>query len=267
MKKVLLVLSAVLLLTACSSNKPNAGTAKEKITIATSPDYAPYEFINPNAKAGELQYLGADIELAKYIAEAMGKELVIQAVDFTTIPSAVAAGKYDLGISGFTYEEPRAQIINFSNSYDNTESACQGILVKADKNDSYSSLEDFASSKLAVQNASAQLGYVNDQLPNAQQQLVASLNDAVLQLKADKVDGVAISCASGEAVASSNKDLVMSAAQFAINPDDGTMVVVAKENEDLLKEVNAIIETVKENGLYEKWLAEAKQQAADLGIE
>lgn len=267
MKKTLLVLLVALALTGCASKPSNGNTPKEKITVATSPDYAPYEFINPAAKAGELPYLGADIELAKYIADKLDKELVIQAVDFKTIPSAIAAGKYDLGISGFTYDGPRAEVVDFSNSYDSTESACQGLLVKADKKDTYKSLNDFANLKIAVQNASAQLGYVNEQLPNATQQLVASLNDAVLQLKSNKVDAVAISCAAGETVQASNKDLKLSPAQFEINPDDGTMVIVAKGNQDLLKEINDIIEQIKEEDLYTKWFEDAKKQAKDLGIE
>lgn len=263
MKKILMVLLVALALTGCAKND----SSKEKITIATSPDYAPYEFLNKDAKPGEIPYLGADIELAKYIAEKLGKELDIQAMDFTTIPSAIAAGKYDLGISGFTYEKPRAEIINFSKSYDSTESACQGILVKADKADSLNELSDFATLKIAVQNASAQLGYVDEQLPNATKQLVASLNDAILQLKTNKVDAVAISCAAGETVQSSNKDLKMSEAVFEINPDDGTMVIVSKKNEELLKQVNEIIDEVIAKDLYTKWFEEAQQQAKDLGIE
>lgn len=266
MKKLLMVFVAAIVLSGCST-KPTEGTGKEKLTVATSPDYAPYEFINPNAKDGELKYLGADIELAKYIAEKMDKELVIQAVDFTTIPSAIQAKKYDMGISGFTYDKPRAEIIDFSMAYDSTESACQGILLQKVNEDKYEKLSDLNDKKIAVQNASAQLTYVDEQLPGATKQMVASLNDAILQLKTGKVDAVAISCASGETVVSSNSDLVLSDINFEINPDDGTMVIVPKNSPELLEEVNKIIEEVKEQGLYQKWFEEAKEQAKELGIE
>ncbi len=262
MKKILLALVAIMVLTGCADSKDS-----NTLTVATSPDYPPYEFFNKNAGEGELPYLGADIELAKYVAEKLGKELVISAVEFKSIPTAIAAKKYDIGISGFTYEKERAEIIDFSISYDTSESACQGILVKKDKAAEYTSLEDFDSLKIAVQNASAQLGYVNEQLPNATVQLVANLNDAVLQLKTDKVDAVAISCASGTAQASANSDVVMSDIQFKVNPDDGTMIIVPKGSDDLLKQINTIIEEVKEKDLYTKWHQEAVQQAKELGLE
>lgn len=262
MKKLLIALVAVLVLTGCVSESD-----KDKLVIATSPDYAPYEFFNKNAGADELPYLGADIELAKYIAEKMGKELVIQAVEFESIPAAISAKKYDLGISGFTYETERAKVVDFSISYDSTESACQGLLVRQEDASKYKTLADFANLKIAVQNASAQLGFVNDQLPDATVQLVSSLNDGVLQLKTNKVEALAISCAAGTAQASANKDVVLSEANFEINEEDGTMVIAPKGSEKLLEEINAIIEDVKEQDLYTKWLEEARQQAKELGIE
>lgn len=263
MKKLLVLLAALLVVTGCASKSDGDNT----LTVATSPDYPPYEFHNKNAKDGELPYLGSDIELAKYIADKMGKELVIQAVEFPTIPAAISAKKYDLGISGFTYEAERAKQVDFSISYDTSESACQGILVKATNESKYNTLEDFANVKIGAQNASAQLGYVNEQLPDATQQLVSSLNDGVLQLKNDKIDALAISCASGESVVKSNSDLVLSEVKFAINPDDGQMVIVPKGSEELLKEINAIIEEINEKGLYVQWYEEAKIQAQELGLD
>ncbi len=260
MKKLILLAVALLALTACGS-KP-----EDTLTIATSPDYPPYEFIDPS-KTGQDKYMGADIELAKYIADKLDKKLVIEAVDFTLIPTGVAAKKYDLGISGFTYEAERAEVIDFSKPYDTSESACQGFLVKKDKASKYTELKSMETSKLAVQNASAQLGYVNEQLPQAEQQLVNDLNQAVLLLKSDKVDAIAISCASGESVTLTNPDLVVAEAKFALHEDDGTMVIAPKGSSELLDEINTIIEEVKSQGLYKKWLEEAIQYAKDNGIE
>ena len=47
-----------------------------KITMATSPDFAPFEF--KDISSGQVEYVGCDIELAKYIADKIGVELEIQ---------------------------------------------------------------------------------------------------------------------------------------------------------------------------------------------
>ena len=44
--------------------------AAGKITMGTSPDFAPWEF--KDVSSGTTEYVGADVELAKYIAEKLG---------------------------------------------------------------------------------------------------------------------------------------------------------------------------------------------------
>ena len=69
----------------CSGSKEEnkLETIKEKgvLVMATSPDFAPYEF--QDVSSGETKYLGAEIELGKYIAEQMGVELQLEAMDFS----------------------------------------------------------------------------------------------------------------------------------------------------------------------------------------
>lgn len=50
--------------------------AAGKITMGTSPDFAPWEF--KDVSSGTTEYVGADVELAKYIAEKLGVELEIK---------------------------------------------------------------------------------------------------------------------------------------------------------------------------------------------
>ena len=70
-----------------------------KLVLATSPDFAPLEF--EDLSSGEAQYVGSDIELAKYIAEKLGVELEISAMDFSAVQAAIPSGQADIAISGF----------------------------------------------------------------------------------------------------------------------------------------------------------------------
>lgn len=78
MKKLIsaaLVLAMVLSFAGCNSSK------KETLKVATSPDFAPMEFVD-SSKKGQESYVGFDITLAKYIAEGLGKELEIVPMSF-----------------------------------------------------------------------------------------------------------------------------------------------------------------------------------------
>ncbi|CAM3746832.1 transporter substrate-binding domain-containing protein [Erysipelothrix urinaevulpis] len=270
MKKTLIILFVTLFLTACSSKPEEQSNLyqdildKKEIVVAVSPDYVPYEFIDPS-KQGQDQYVGADIELAKYIAEKLGITLTIKAMDFSDIPSAIALERFDLGISGFTHSEERAKQIQFSDSYDNSESTCQGFLVRKDRADEFKSLKDFEEAHVVVQNGSLQQTYVQQQLPNSKQRPIGKLDDGVLELKYNKVDAVAISCESGASFTLNNDDLMVSDVKFDIIDEEGMMVIMPKEQTELLEHINAIIKEVKENGLYAEWMNDANKLAEDLG--
>jgi polar amino acid transport system substrate-binding protein len=79
-----------------------------QLTVATSPDFAPMEFVDLS-RSGDEQYVGFDILLAKDIANKLNKELVIKPMSFDAVQAAVQTGSVDMGISGFSWTEERAE--------------------------------------------------------------------------------------------------------------------------------------------------------------
>ena len=125
MKKIVtLLLAAILALgcTACGSSgsakSDRLSQIKEKgcIELCTEPYFAPFEYVDPN-QSGDAQYQGVDIEIAKYIADKLGVELKITALDYTAVLSGVADGKYDFAISAIAYAPSRAEAMRLSNVY------------------------------------------------------------------------------------------------------------------------------------------------------
>ena len=118
MKKILTVF--VLLLMVCflgSCGSSVEGTIEEgKLYVGISPDYAPYEFVDLT-KEGADKYVGADVELAKKIADKLGLELVLKPMAFDLILAALDTGKIDVAISGFTWSSDRADSYLFSSAY------------------------------------------------------------------------------------------------------------------------------------------------------
>lgn len=105
----------------------NVGAAGGKLIMGTEAGFAPYEL-----KVGD-GYIGIDIEMAAYIAKKMDKELVIENMNFDSLPSAVNSGKVDIVVAGMTVTPDREENMTFSNPY--VEDARQVALVLTENYD------------------------------------------------------------------------------------------------------------------------------------
>ena len=96
---------ATLSLAACSasSSSDSSQSTLEKIkekgtlVVATSPDYAPFEF--QALVDGKNEVVGADIMLAQKIADELGVKLEVSAMSFDNVLSSVQNGKADIAIA------------------------------------------------------------------------------------------------------------------------------------------------------------------------
>lgn len=252
-----------------SESKSKLDTILEsgKITMATSPDFAPMEFIDIS-KTGQDSYVGSDIELAKYIADKLGVELVIEAMDFSACQAAVTSGSVDMSISGYAWTEERAENMGLSDFYNNDpNSKGQGILVLKESADKYKTAADFSGKLVAAQNGSLQNQLVLEQLPaEAKVESISNLNDAVMMLMTKKVDAIAVSGENGQAYSENYDEIVMSDFYFDYS-SQGNVIAVTKGEDELLEKINEIIGEVNEKGLYPTWKSEAVSLAGQLGID
>ena len=229
--------------------------AAGKITMGTSPDFAPWEF--KDVSSGTTEYVGADVELAKYIAEKLGVELEIKPMEFSAIQQAVTSGNIDMGISGFAYTDERAEAMGLSERYNVNTKKGQGLLVKKELASQYNTAESFAGKKVATQNATLQNKLATEQLPSdVQIQLVTNITDGVMMLTTGKVDALAVSGDNGESLAKTYDDIAMADFMFDYS-SEGNVIAVKKGDDDLLNAINEVIVEVNEKGLYEQWREEA----------
>lgn len=236
--------------------------AEGKIVMATSPDFAPNEFIDPT-KTGQDAVVGADIELAKHIAQELGVELVIEQMDFASVLTAVTQGKVDMAISGLAYKPDRAEQMGLSSPF-NTN-GYQGLLIRAEDNDKYQELSDFNGKVIAAQSGSLQQTNVETQLEGAQLELISNISEGIMMLKTGKVDALAMSGIQGEEYTKTDEAIVMAVPQFTVE-QSGNHVGVPKGEDELLEAINEIVEEVESSGQYAKWQEEARELAASLQI-
>lgn len=244
----------------------NADVQKDgDLVVATSPDFAPMEFID-TSKTGDAQYVGYDIILAKYIANALGKNLVIKPMSFDAVQSAVQTGSVDMGISGFSWTEERSKNYFITDWYEAGDNETEQVVITTTENDGkFNSASDFSGLKVGAQGGSLQKLLAEEQLEGADVQLFENLNDAVTALLTGKIDALAVAQGNAEAFISANEGkLVQAAFQFTV--DDlykNNVVLLNKNNTELGEQVNKIIAQQKADGVANTWY-EACQMLAKI---
>lgn len=257
MKKLI---SAVLVLAMLFAFAGCNGSKKETLKVATSPDFAPMEFVD-SGKKGQDSYVGFDITLAKYIAEAMGKEIEIVPMSFDACKVAVEVGTVDMAISGFSWTEDRAKNYNMSDYYYAGDNETEQTIVTTKENEGkFTSAADFSGKKVAAQTGSLQLDLCKEQLPaDCEIVEIGDLNTAFLQLKNGDFDAIAVAVGQAKVFISNNEDSVALAGfDFEVDPKSvGNVVLMQKGADELTAKVNEILAKAYSEGLYEQWYNEA----------
>lgn len=269
MKKIIAIALAALMLAGlcagCGSAPEAAADGIQtvtagKLTVATSPDFAPMEFVDAT-KDGQDKYVGFDITLAKYFAEQMGLELVITPMSFDACQTAVAMGTVDMALSGFSWTEERAENYNLSDYYRAGDNEDEQILVTLAGNEGlYDTAEKLAGLKVGAQTASLQESLCIDQLPESELVIVSDLTTALMQLRNGDFVALAVAKGNGQAMAANNADVIESGFYFTVDEKyTGNVVMMKKGNDALTEKVNALL--AQSESLWSTWYDEAKSIA------
>ena len=97
--------------------------SKDQLVVATNAAFEPFEYTEGD------KYYGIDMEIAALLAKELGKELVIQNMDFDAVCLSVGQHKCDIAMAGLTVKEDRKEHVDFSTTY---YEASQKLIVKGD---------------------------------------------------------------------------------------------------------------------------------------
>ena len=232
------------------------------LAVALSPDFSPMEFVDAS-KSGQDQYVGFDVSLAKYIAEYIGVDLSIEAMNFDACQTAVYTASVPMAISGFSWTEERAENYNISDYYyagDNETE--QVLLIRSADADKYKAAEDFAGLDVGAQNASLQMQLVTEQLTDANPITIGDIGTGVLELQNGNIEALAVAKGNAEMIISSNPDLVICSWEFDVKAEyEANVVLVTKGEDELLAVVNEALAKAYADGLYGEWYNAAVELA------
>ncbi len=266
MKKVLAVTLATV--AACATMGMAAcGDKKDELIVYTEAGFAPWEF----TKKGSTQVVGVDMEIAKYIANKYDWTLKIVNGNFDTIVAGIAEDNA-LGIAGISYDEERAQSVDFSDFY--WGSAYQAVVYKKDSEptivEDKFSVSNFEGAKLVYQTGTTS-------------QITVSEHESDWKISS-KADFSQVLAALQDMKTASKKEYLIVDSQVAAQlvADDSTLayaaiegveaeqygIVAKKGNTEMIAKVNAALQELlqkDESGKnqIEKWFVEYSAAAED----
>lgn len=264
MKKLIALLTAIIMVLCCfaacgsktdADDSANDDSAKtEKLIMATNANFPPYEYVGDDG-----EFAGIDVEVAGKIAEKLGMELEIVDTEFGSIIGGVQSGKYSMGMAGMTVTETRKKSVNFTDTY---AKGIQSVIVQADSQ--YTSFEDFYTGfdeegnpagvkegiKIGVQADTTGDNYCSAEPAKwgfGEENVVRykNGNDAVQALAAGKLTAVIIDNEPAKSYVEATDGLKILDGAFT---DEDYAICIAKDNTELLENVNKALKELKEEG-------------------
>lgn len=268
---VLMAVSMIAALTACGS-KETASTSTTadasesaistvtpgKLTVATSPDFAPYEFY-AIGEDGTPTLAGFDMALAQYIADYLKLELEVIPMDFDGVLSELQTKSVDLGMAGLSPDEKRMEIMDFSDIYYMGGQALVTVKANADQ---FKSFDDTNKPEITVgaQTGSIQVDLANTNSPDADIISLPKVTDIIAELLAGKLDCAYIETAVAESYQKNYPDLeIVLDVPYDV---EGSAIGVSKGNAELLKGVNEAVAAALADGTMDQFVAEANEKAS-----
>lgn len=262
-KKIIALLTAVCMaatLAACGGNEKSEipTVTAGKLTVATSPDFAPYEFY-AIGEDGSPKLAGFDVALAQYVADYLNLELELIPMDFDGVLAELAMKNVDLGLSGLSPDPKREETMDFSDIY---YLGGQSLVTVKDKAAELNSFEAVNKPEISVgaQIGSIQMDLAETNSPDADIISLVKVTDIISELLAGKLDAAYIETAVAESYKKNYPDIEI--VLEVPYDEEGSAIGVSKGNEELLKAVNEAIAAALADGSMDSFVAEANELAS-----
>ncbi|MEC6748331.1 ABC transporter substrate-binding protein/permease [Marinilactibacillus sp. XAAS-LB27] len=235
---------------------------KGQLVIGTSGDFPPFEFYAE--VDGEQQLVGMDMSIARKIADDMGVELVIRDMEFDSLIPALEANNIDMIVAGMTPTAERRQSVNFSDIYYQT---FQNIMVQAEDEAIYDSVESLRGQKVGVQTASLQ-EQLAEQIPDVELMQLGNINDLILALQTNRIEAIVMQGPNAVAHAENDSTLYTFEGDFELDEEDQGSAIAMRMGEDsLAAAVNESLGEILDQNLIEEYLGTAGEYMAGTSEE
>ena len=231
--------------------------AGRDVVIVTENAYPPLQFVDPATGMP----IGWEYDAMNVIAERLNINVVYENISWDAMIPAVSEGQFDMGMTGITIREDRAQMVDFSDSYMTSQ---MRMLVRADE-DRFADAESFAANDdfLMGSQAGTTPFYVgvyevlDGNEANPRIQLFETFGAAVQGLLSEDVDMVLTDSTGGEGYVRANPDALKIIGEPLGTEDFG---FIFPRGSDLVGPFNAAIASMRADGtldeLNQRWFVD-----------
>ena len=245
-----ILLAGTMMISMAACGGKEEGAKSEKLIVGTEAGFAPYEYMKGN------EVVGIDMDIAKAIADEMGKELEIKNMDFDGALAAVQSGKVDFVAAGVSISPEREEAMDFSNEYANSTEV---IVVNKENPAVTPAGEELAGSDLDGKVVAVQQGNIadiwvsnKDNCNPKEVKRYTKFAQAAEDLKNGKIDCIVMDQYPAEELVAANDTLTtLDGTLF----EDKYAIAVKKGNKELLDEINKVIDKLVEEGKIEEFTA------------
>lgn len=245
---VLLIISMLFSLASCGGNQQQ----EETIKVGMECNYAPFNWTQSNETATSVPidsvpgaYAdGYDVQMARKIAEGLGKKLVIVKLEWDGLTPALVAGEIDLIIAGMSPTAERKLTIDFTDAYYASE-----LVVVVRKDSQYAgadSLDDFAGAVITGQLNTVHYDVIDQMDGVTKENAMETFPAMIVALTSGKIDGYISELPGAVSAAAANSDLTYvrfaEGQGFVAAEEDITVAVGVRKGEtDLVNNINDIL--------------------------
>ena len=199
---------------------------------------------------------GYDVQIARILADQLGKELVIVKLSWDGLIDALNQGQIDAIIAGMMDTAERRESINFSEPYRETT---YGLMVLADfPYLNATSIQDFSGAAVLGQQGTA-LDDVIEQIEGVDHlSPVGSVPDMISRLQQGTCDAIVINVENAQGYLASNPNFRLvtfdEGSGFTL-PAKGSCVGLRKSDNELLDQINSILSGIDDDARAAMWQA------------
>ncbi len=222
-------------------------------TVGMEAGYAPFNWTQMDdsnggvAIDGTKEYAGGyDVEIAKKIADGLGKELRIVKVEWDGLVPALVSGKIDAIIAGMSPTEERKESVDFSDNYYKSDLVM--VVKTGGAYENASALNDFVGAKITGQLNTFHYSVIN-QIEGVNKQTAMDNFPAMrVALESNMIDGYVSERPEAISASAANPNLKMVELTegFVTNDDDTAIAVAVTKGNELVAKINEILNDISE---------------------
>lgn len=272
MKKIITLLFVLLLAAGCSQSAPAADSQESEapavLRVGMECDYAPFNWTqsadsDTAVPISSVDYAdGYDVMIATKIAEAIGREVQVVKTDWDSLIPSLNAGAIDCIIAGMTETPDRAEVVSFTTPYYESQMV---VIVRADSDlTNITDIQQLSGRKVLGQ-INTTYDEIIDQI-NGVEHLTPLDNypRMILSLQSGEADAITAELPVANGVVAANPDLAIvtfdEGKGFVV--DTSVSIAVAKENEELLSQIQNALDQISEAERLEIMEAAVNRQPA-----